>query len=69
MVNRVLAEGSRSAAFYSAAEDAVHKCVPEPPSADAVAAKLVDSSSFTVPVTNFIKHEVTENSSDKPQIE
>lgn len=46
-------------------EDTVHKCVPEPPSVDVVAAELVDTPSFTVPVAKFVTHEVEKNSLDK----
>lgn len=44
--------------------DAVHKCVPEPPSAFTVGAKLVDAPSLTVAVAKFVRHKVEKNCLD-----
>lgn len=58
VVNMALAKRVRSAAFFSVVGDKVHNCIPEPPSADAAAARLVDARSLTVPARRFGKHEV-----------
>lgn len=57
-VKRALAKDFESAAFYSAVEQAVQRCVPEPLSVDTVATGMVDAPSFTVPVAKLVKHEV-----------
>lgn len=43
-------------------EKTVNKCVPDPSTTDAIAAKLADIPSFTVPAATFIKTEVEKNS-------
>lgn len=48
VVGRALGKCFRSDAFYSTAEDAVHKCVPEPTIIDVVAAKQLEGFPFTV---------------------
>lgn len=68
-VNRVLAKGFRNTAVYSALEQTVQKGVAEPLIFDAVTTKLVDDVSFTVPVSNFVKHEVKKNFLDGANIE
>lgn len=47
----------------------VHNFVPEPSGADAVATKLADAPSFTVPVDKFVKHDVKKNSLDEAKME
>lgn len=53
---RALAKPFRSASIYLVVEEAVHKCVQEPASAGAVAAKLVYVRSFTVPAAKYVMH-------------
>lgn len=50
VVNKALAKDFCIAASFAAVEEEVHNCVPELPSEDAVATKLVDVASFAVPV-------------------
>lgn len=59
----------RKAAFYSAVQEAVQKCVPEHPSVDAAGAKSVDAPSFTVPMVEFVKHEDEKNYLDDIRME
>lgn len=68
-VNGALANGFRSVAFYSAVQQAIHKCEPKHPSVDAGAAKLVDSLSFTVASAEMFQHEIEKSSLDKAKIE
>lgn len=56
VVNKALAEGFWSAAFYLAVEEVEYNFVPDPPSAHAVAEKLVDALSSTVSETKLVKH-------------
>lgn len=69
VVSRALANGFQSATLYSAAEEAVQKCAPEPPCLEAVAAKFADALSFTLPVAKFVKDEVEKNSLNKGRTE
>lgn len=69
VVSRSLVNLFRSVAFYLALEGAVHKCVSEPPSFDAVATRMIDASAFVVPVAKFIKKEFKRSSLDKAKIE
>lgn len=39
------------------------------PSVDAAATKLIDAPSFSVPVAEFIKHEIEKKSVDKSKME
>lgn len=49
-------------------EEVVHKCVPETPNIDDIAAKLVDASSSTEPVPKFVNDEVKKNSLDNTKV-
>lgn len=69
VVNRALSYGFRCSAFYSAMDKTEHKCVPEAPSFDKVATKLVDAHTFTVSVAQLIKYEIEKNSLDKSRME
>lgn len=69
LVNEDVAKGFWSATSYCAVDAAVPKGVPAFPSVDPVAAKLVDSASFTVSVAKFINHAVEKNSIDKVETE
>lgn len=60
-MNRDLARGLLSAAFYLAAEEAVQRWIPEPTTVDAVATEQVDALFFTVPVSKYVKHKVEKN--------
>lgn len=42
-------------------EEVVHKCVSDPLSVHAIAAKQVDAHPFTVPMARLVKHEVENN--------
>lgn len=42
--------------------DAVHKCVAEPQSVEAVATRIIDAPASAGPVAKFIKHEVEKRS-------
>lgn len=53
VVSRAVVKGFRIAAFYSAVEEALQKLIPKFPSVDAVAAKLINVTFFTVPVASF----------------
>lgn len=68
VVNRALAKGCRSGAFYSVVEDVVHKYVPEAPSTDAVSAKPVVPSFFTLFEARFVKHEVEKSFLDEAKM-
>lgn len=69
MVSRAPAEGFRSAAFYSAVEDAILVCVPVPPSVDPVSANVVSAFFFMVPLDKFVKDMVEKNSVDFAKME
>lgn len=53
-----------STVFYSAVEEPVNKCVPEPQSVDAVATKMIDSQALTIPVPLFVNHKLEKSSLD-----
>lgn len=67
VVSRALAKGFWSADFYTSVQEARHKFVTEPLTVDTLAAKLVIAPSFTVPVANFVKHEVKKKSPISPR--
>lgn len=69
VVSIALDNAIRSAAYYSAVEEAVQECKPASPILDAVEAKLVEAPSFMVPVGKFVKHRGKENSVDKTKME
>lgn len=68
-VVRAVVKGIQSATFHSAGEGGVHEYVADPWSTDAAAAKLVDTSSFTVTVSKLVIHEVEKRSLHKTNME
>lgn len=55
VVSRALAKGFLSGAFYSAVEQAVHKCVPNHTSTDAAVAKLAGNPHLQYPWSNVFQ--------------
>lgn len=68
VVNRALAKGFQGAAFYSAVEEEVHRCVPEASRAETLATNPVDAPFFTGPIARFVKHAVSKNFLDKAEM-
>lgn len=59
--NRPLSKAFQSATFHSAVEEAVHKCVSEPQSADTFATRRIDAFSFTLLVDTSLRLKVEKN--------
>lgn len=68
VVNRALAKAFQSAAFQTAVEQAVHKCVTKPQIVDAVATRTIFAHIFTVPVAKCFKQEIEKRSLEKATI-
>lgn len=47
LFSRAMGKGSRSASFYSAVEEELQNCAPEPLRVDTVAAKLIDAPLYS----------------------
>lgn len=69
MPSRAMTKGFRSAVFYLAVKETVHKRVPKPLTVDVVYTRLVDAISFTISVAEFVKHEVEKKFLEKIKTE
>lgn len=69
VVNRALTEGLQSHTLHSAVTKAVHGCVAETKSLEAVATIMFIVSSLILHLAIFIKHEVEKGSLDKAEME
>lgn len=69
MINKAVTRAFRSADFYLAVEEAVHKFVFEARIFDAVATGMIDAPAFIVPLVKFIKQEIENSHLDKARTE
>lgn len=68
-MNRAVAKVFQSFAFYTAMEQAVHKCVLELQTFDAVLTQMIDAPASTVNVSKFFKQEVESSFLEKNEVE
>lgn len=62
VLDRAMAEASKSASFQMVVEPLVQKRVVEPHIVDSVVTRMIDAPALTVPVAKFVKHEVEKGS-------